>query len=86
MKKKSSENDQSFSELFYLFFSSPDPIFEKNPINQLIKKFWPYFTAKMCIFLRQEEVGGIDRIEIPCNHSKQRDQHLKALLIHFMQF
>ena len=43
-KKKSSENDQltGQSELFYLFFLSPDPKSDFFPINQLIKKFWPY--------------------------------------------
>ena len=34
----------SFSELSYLFFFRPhDPKSEKKiPVNQLIKKFWPY--------------------------------------------
>ena len=47
MKKKSSENDQlqcnwSFSELFYLLFFVPPTLnLKKNPVNQLIKKFWP---------------------------------------------
>ena len=45
-KKKSSENDQfnwSFSELFYLFFFVPPTLdLKKNPVNQLIRKFWPY--------------------------------------------
>ena len=26
---------------FFLFSSCPDPKSEKNPVNQLIKKFWP---------------------------------------------
>ena len=45
-KKKSSENDQltgHFQSFFIYFFSSPNPKSEKNiPVNQLIKKFWPY--------------------------------------------
>ena len=41
--KESSENDWSFSELFYLFFFFvPSTLnLKKNPVNQLIKKFWP---------------------------------------------
>ena len=33
----------SFSELFYLFFFRPPTLIlqKKNPVNQLIKKFWP---------------------------------------------
>ena len=46
-KKKSSENDQwitgHFQSFFILFFCPPDPKSEeKNPINQLIKKFGHY--------------------------------------------
>ena len=51
-KKKGSENDQltgHFQSFFIYIFSSsppppaPDPKSEKkNPVNQLIKKFWPY--------------------------------------------
>ena len=44
-RKKSSENDQStghFQSFFIYFFRPPDPKSEKkNPVNQLIKKFWP---------------------------------------------
>ena len=56
-KKKSSENDQltgHFQSFFIYFFSSPDPRSEKkNPVNQLIKKIWPYifyskFPVKHC--------------------------------------
>ena len=43
--KKSSENDQStghFQSFFsFLFFFPPTLNLKKNPINQLIKKFWP---------------------------------------------
>ena len=91
--EKSSVNDQligHFQSLFiyylFIYFRTPDPKSEKNSRKSTNKKFWPYFTAKMCIFPRQEEVGGIGRIKTPCNHSKQRYQHLKALLIYFMQF
>ena len=27
---------------FFFFFRPSDPKSEKNPVNQLIKKFWPY--------------------------------------------
>ena len=40
-EKKSSENNQSTGHFQSFFFSSPDPKSEKNPENQLIKKFWP---------------------------------------------
>ena len=44
-ENKSSENDQltgHFQSFFIYFFSSPRPqIWKKNPVNQLIKKFWP---------------------------------------------
>ena len=45
--KKSSENDQltgHFQSFFIcFFFRPPDPKSEKqNPVNQLIKKIWPY--------------------------------------------
>ena len=38
-KKKSSDHFQSF---FIYFFPPPDPKSEFFPVNQLIKKFWPY--------------------------------------------
>ena len=39
--KKNSENDQSAGH-FQSFFPSPDPKSErKNPVNQLMKRFWP---------------------------------------------
>ena len=44
-EKKSSENDQltgHFQSFFIYFFSSPDPRSDFFPVNQLIKKFWPY--------------------------------------------
>ena len=47
-KKKKSENDQltgHFQSFFIYFFSPSDPKSEKNPIIQLIKKFWPNFHA-----------------------------------------
>ena len=49
LKKKSSENDQltgHFQSFFIYFFRPPDPKSEKKiPVNQLIKKFWPYCTT-----------------------------------------
>ena len=40
--KKSSENEQ-LTVYFQSFFSRPlDPKSEKNPVNKLVKKFWPY--------------------------------------------
>ena len=45
-KKKSSENDQStghFQSFFIIFFFVPPTLDRKKiPLNQLIKKFWPY--------------------------------------------
>ena len=43
-KKQLTGHFQSFC--IYFFFSSPDPKSEKNPVNQLIKKFWPYYVVK----------------------------------------
>ena len=49
-KKKPSENDQltgHFQSFFIYFFRPPYPKSEKKiPVNQLIKKFWPYVTRK----------------------------------------
>ena len=45
--KKSSENDQltgHFQSFFY-FFCPPTLNLKKNPVNQLIKKFWPYLGS-----------------------------------------
>ena len=53
---KSSENDQSTGH-FQCFLLSPGPLSEKNPVNQLIKRFWPkkqftiYFTIKIFVYL-----------------------------------
>ena len=45
-EKKSSENDQSTGH-FQSFFCPLDPKSEKkNPVNQLIKKFWPKTISK----------------------------------------
>ena len=33
-----------FRAFLFIFFSSPDPKSEKNPVNQLIKKIWPYIV------------------------------------------
>ena len=48
-KKKISEDDQStghfqsFFSFYFFYFRPPNPKSEtKNPINQLIKKIWPY--------------------------------------------
>ena len=44
-KKKSSENDQltgHFQSLFIYFFRPPTLNLKQNPVNQLIKKIWPY--------------------------------------------
>ena len=45
-KKKSSENDQSTGHFqsFFLFPLRPQ-IWKKIPVNQLIKKIWPYAQA-----------------------------------------
>ena len=57
-KKKSSENDQStgqFQSFFIIFFSSPDPRSEKKiPVNQLIKKFWPYVCLMLFVLFIEE--------------------------------
>ena len=39
--------DQSSGHFQSLFFRPPDPKSEKNPVNQLIKKFWPYFMCRL---------------------------------------
>ena len=40
---------------FSFFFRPHDPKSEKNPVNQLIKKFWPYYTqfvnTSICLLL-----------------------------------
>ena len=50
--KKSSENDQSTGHFKSFLFFVPDPKSEKNPVNQQIKKLWPYFLATrvFCMF------------------------------------
>ena len=30
-----------FRAFLFIFFRPPDPKSEKNPVNHLIKKFWP---------------------------------------------
>ena len=49
-KKKRSENDQltgHFQSFLFYFFRPPDPKSEKKiPVNQLIKKIWPYVTRE----------------------------------------
>ena len=62
---KSSENDQStghFQRLF--FFRPPYPKSEKkNPVNQLIKKFWPKSTYfDVCLTCREWQTDQADTI------------------------
>ena len=35
---------------FRSFFLPPDPNFEKNHLNQLIKKFWPNLDSKQSLW------------------------------------
>ena len=45
-QKKPSENDQSTGHFQSFFFHPPGPLIWKNKkqtVNQLIKKFWPYW-------------------------------------------
>ena len=56
--KKSSENDQltgHFQSFFIYFFVPSDPKSEKNPVNQLIKKFWPKIVMMCCCHLNLSE-------------------------------
>ena len=40
---------------FFLFFRPHDPKSAKNPLNQLMEKFWPYYTqfvyTSVCLLL-----------------------------------
>ena len=41
--------DWSFSELYFYFFSSPDPKSEFFPVNQPIIKIWPNSGDKLLL-------------------------------------
>ena len=47
----------------FFIFRPPDPKSEKNPLNQLIKQFWPYYckTLLFGVFFSFDAIGGIKK-------------------------